>query len=73
MPNFVPFVLESTGRFGKAASKFIDKICKLDKLDLALDESIRSARWRFLHSVSNILVTADAHAARLSRDEIAAA
>lgn len=71
--KFVPFVIESTGRFGQEAMAFIDKICKLDKLDLALDDSIRQARWNFLHSVSNILVTANARVARHCRCEDARA
>ena len=73
LEKFVPFVLESTGRFGHSASSFIDKICKLDKLDLAYDDAIRSARWRFLQSVSNILVITSAQVARLSRYGEAAA
>jgi hypothetical protein len=57
---FVPFALESTGRMGKSAIKFLDRLCKLDKMDLEFSESIRVARQRFLHSVSNILVTTSA-------------
>jgi hypothetical protein len=70
--HFVPFTLESTGRFGRSATKFIDRVCKLDKLDLANSDIIRAARWRFLQSVSNILVTSNAIVARLSRHEEAA-
>ena len=70
--HFVPFALESTGRFGTSATKFVDRVCKLDKLDLAQSDVIRAARWRFLQSVSNILVTSNAIVARLSRHEEAA-
>ena len=71
--HFVPFVLESTGRFGTSAMNFIDRICKLDKLDLEYSESTRLARQSFIHSVSNILVSTDAIIARLTRNREAAA
>jgi hypothetical protein len=69
---FVPFALESTGRMGKSAIKFLDRLCKLDKMDLEFSESVRVARQRFLHSVSNILVATSAHVARLTRHREAA-
>jgi hypothetical protein len=71
--HFVPFVLESTGRFGTSAKNFIDRICKLDKMDLEYSESTRLARQSFVHSVSNILVSTDAIIARLTRNREAAA
>ena len=70
--HFVPFAIESTGRFGKSASQFIDRICKLDKLDLEQCDTIQFARRDFMHSVSNILVTANAHVARRCRNAEAA-
>ena len=52
---------------------FIDRICKLDKMDLEYSESTRLARQSFVHSVSNILVSTDAIIARLTRNREAAA
>ena len=71
--HFVPFVLESTGRLGTSAKNFIDRICKLDKMDLEYSESTRLARQSFMHAVSNILVSTDAIIARLTRNREAAA
>ena len=65
--NIVPFVIESTGRFGKEANKFIDKICQLHQADLTHSDIIQKARWKFMHSVSNILVTAIGCVARSAR------
>jgi hypothetical protein len=65
--NIVPFVIESTGRFGKEANKFIDKICQLVQADLTHSDIIQKARWKFMHSVSNILVTAIGCVARSAR------
>ena len=41
-------------------------------MDLEFSESVRVARQRFLHSVSNILVATSAHVARLTRHREAA-
>jgi hypothetical protein len=68
--KFSPFVLETTGRLGTSALKIIDHICKLDRLDFCMSEQIRLARVKFMNTVNNISVIANANVARLCREAV---
>ena len=65
--KFVPFVMESTGRIGKKAAIFLDKICSIDRLDFDACEIVKLERKRFINTVNHILVNTNANVARLCR------
>jgi hypothetical protein len=50
---FIPFVLEATGAWGKAATEFLDKLCGIEGLAPAANEILASRR-RFLKKNINV-------------------
>ena len=65
--KFQPFVLEDTGRMSKSSQVWFDKVCKLDRLDLTLNNDIKLLRNAFIEKVNIISVAIKAVMARLSR------
>ena len=68
--NFVPFIVEATGRLSKSTQEYFDKLCKIDKLDLAYSWKVKVARKKFLAKLSYILVNSNANIIRMSRRKV---
>lgn len=64
---FIPFIAETTGRLSVAAEKFIQKLCKQDKLDLEVSESIKWERIKFMEEFKIRLVRTNAEVSKLGR------
>ena len=64
---FIPFILENTGRLSITSIKFIDELCKLDKLDLELSDDVKYYRKKFIEDVNLVLARSNATVMSLYR------